>query len=128
MAIGKAARRVFLTPGLEVVTTKSADEEAFEYLPRLSEKHGLDLSEVEKAFALLSNEICDESRCRRRLAAARRLVGEDDADDVALAAVALALKVPIWTNDADFGDAELKVFATAQLLERFGLGVAGLSP
>jgi len=51
------------------------------------------------------------------LPAARQLLANRDPDDVALAALALKLRIPIWSNDRDYEHFPLGCFTTAQLLK-----------
>ncbi len=54
------------------------------------------------------------------LQAARR-IGKRDPDDNDLLALALALDVPIWSNDKDFEAAEIEFYTTARLFKTLGL-------
>ena len=47
--------------------------------------------------------------------AARRMAARDP-DDVPLLALALALEVPVWSNDNDFEEGGVTWFTTAELL------------
>ena len=51
------------------------------------------------------------------IAEARQLLAERDEDDVALAALALKLRIPIWSNDRDYERFPTGVFTTATLLK-----------
>lgn len=55
------------------------------------------------------------------VAEARRYLDKRDPDDVALAALALKLGVPIWSNDNDFEELPLEVFPTAKLSKILGI-------
>ncbi len=101
--IGKAARRVFEgAPGLRVVTTQSTLAEVRRYLPMMAAKYDLNLEKLERDLKLLPLQVFSESHYRSRLAEAGRRLGKRDPDDVALAALALKLEIPIWSNDRDF--------------------------
>jgi predicted nucleic acid-binding protein len=52
---------------------------------------------------------------------ARRRMEARDPDDVPLLALALALKVPIWTHDRDFEVAGVEKYTTARLLTKLGI-------
>ncbi len=121
-AVGNAARRVFTRiPLLEVVTVQSAYSEVLEYLPTMAAKYHVDLSTAQETLALLPIEIIDESVYRNHMAAAHRYVAPRDPDDVPLAALALALGIPIWSNDPDFDDAPIEVYPTAKLIKILGV-------
>ena len=46
---------------------------------------------------------------------ATRLIGEPDPDEAGLLALALALLVPIWTNDRDFETTGVECYTTAKV-------------
>ncbi|NOY64262.1 MAG: PIN domain nuclease, partial [Nitrospirae bacterium] len=52
--------------------------------------------------------------------ASKKLAGIDP-DDIELLALALKLKIPIWSNDHHFQKASIEVSTTAQLLKVLGL-------
>lgn len=52
---------------------------------------------------------------------ASRRIGRRDPDDVEILALALALKVPIWSNDKDFKGTGVEWFTTEALLRRLGI-------
>jgi len=51
---------------------------------------------------------------------ARKRIGKRDPDDVDLLALALELKIPIWSNDGDFEGTGIEWYPTAQLLKKLG--------
>ncbi|MCM3875044.1 MAG: PIN domain-containing protein [Thermoanaerobaculia bacterium] len=120
--IGKAARRIFEgAPGLRVVTTQVTLAEVHRYLPMMAAKYGLDLEKLERDLKLLPLQVFSESQYRSRLAEAGRHLGKRDPDDVGLAALALKLEIPIWSNDRDFEELPLIAYSTARLLKILGL-------
>lgn len=120
-AVGRAARRVFeKSPRVRVVTAEVTMEEVTEYLPAMASQYGLDRQAVEEALKLLSIQIFEERQYRTHLAQARKYLGKRDPDDVALAALALKLRIPIWSNDRDFEAVPLEVYPTAKLLKVLG--------
>jgi predicted nucleic acid-binding protein len=64
---------------------------------------------------------CAVQRYRKFLSEAARLIGKRDPDDVELLALALALGIPIWSNDRDFEVAGVECYTTARLLKKLGL-------
>jgi predicted nucleic acid-binding protein len=121
-AVGHAARRVFeRAPRLIVVTTEANLAEVQEYLPSMSEAYGLDLLEVQEALSGLPLRLFNISWYRSRIPEARRYLQDRDPDDVTLAALALKLQIPIWSNDRDFEGMPIEIYPTATLLKALGL-------
>jgi len=120
--IGKAARRVFDgAPELRVVTCEVTLAEVRQYLPMMAAKYGLSLLKLERDLKLLPLEILSEPRYRGRLADARSHLGRRDPDDIALAAVALTLRIPFWSHDKDLDEVPLERYTTGRLLNALGL-------
>jgi predicted nucleic acid-binding protein len=121
-AVGHAARRVFeRARKLLVVTTEANLTEVQAYLPSMAEAYALDLTEVQEALAALPVKIYSERQYRGRIPQARRYLQKRDPDDVALAALAFKLEIPIWSNDRDFEGLPFDVYPTAKLLKVLGL-------
>jgi predicted nucleic acid-binding protein len=121
-AVGHAARRVFeCVPRLLVVTTEANLAEVQAYLPSMSEAYALDLLEVQEALAALPIRFYNVRWYRSRIPEARRYLQGRDPDDVALAALALKLQIPIWSNDRDFEGMPIETYPTAKLLKALGL-------
>ena len=120
---GKAARRVFeIEPPLDVITTEATITEVEEYLPEFAERYGLDQSQLEAALALLPVRRFSESDYISHLKDAQKYLNKRDPDDVDLAALALRLRVPIWSNDKDFSELpDVDTYTTAKLLAAFGI-------
>jgi len=57
-----------------------------------------------------------EHQYAEQLSAAHEFIAARDEDDVALAALALKLRVPIWSNDRDYARFVYGQYTTAQLL------------
>lgn len=120
-AIGKAAQRVFHETSLVVVTTEEVLDEVREYLAELAVAYGLTEEEAEAHLAALPIVAYPESTYQRSLAEARRYLGQRDPDDVGLAALALHLRIPVWSNDKDFRVVPVDLYPTAKLLKVLGL-------
>ncbi|MGA7615387.1 MAG: PIN domain-containing protein [Thermoanaerobaculia bacterium] len=118
----RAAARVFeKAPELIVVTTDSVIAEIEEYIPEFAARYGLDVEQMREELENLPVERYGERDYSSRLEEAERYLAHRDPDDVALAALALALGVPIWSNDNDFVALPLEVYPTAKLLKILGI-------
>jgi predicted nucleic acid-binding protein len=118
---GRAAHRVFSHPDLVIVTTDANASEVQEYLPEFARRYGIAEDILLDVFQLLPIEIYSKRDYSTHLLAARALLGERDPDDVPLAALALKLGIPIWSNDRDYDDFPNGVFTTARLLKLLGV-------
>lgn len=118
---GKAARRVFEAPELIVVTTEQNVAEIREYVPYFAARYLLPEEVLLEVLELLPVRVYAEHEYAGALEAARRLLGDRDEDDVALAALALTLGIPIWSNDRDYEHFPNGVFPTARLLKALGM-------
>ena len=116
--IGKAALRVFLRSPLAVVATACNVAEVEEYLPRLAEQHGMVPEMLEAQLRILPVTVYQERFYREHVREAGRLLAGRDPDDVHLLALALKLRVPIWSNDRDLEGLPVEVFTTARLPKR----------
>lgn len=114
---GKAARRVFNSTELIVVTTDQNLDEVREYIPEFAARYGLPDDLLLETLALLPIIVYQEPDYANELSHARQLIAHRDPDDVALAALALMLRIPVWSNDRDFRDFPNGVFTTAELLK-----------
>ncbi len=119
--IGKAALRVFTAPGLEILSTRPTLAEVAEYLPHMASSYGIQAQLLEGQFRLLRLKEIPVEGYRRFLPEAGRRLARRDPDDVELLALALALRIPVWSNDSDFRGAGVRLFTTAQLLKVLGV-------
>jgi predicted nucleic acid-binding protein len=118
----RAAWRVFdEAPDLVVVTTEHTIAEIEEYLPVFAARYDLDVAVLREALEMLPVERYSESDYHSHVAEAHRYLGGRDPDDVPLAALALKLGVPVWSNDNDFKELPLDLYPTARLLKILGL-------
>ena len=101
----------------QVFTPATAHDEVFEYLPSLARKRRLDLDTLLLAGAALPNAIVERSEYEVNLSPGRRRIGKRDPDDIDVLALALTLKLPVWSNDNDFEDAGVEWYTTAELLK-----------
>jgi predicted nucleic acid-binding protein len=118
----RAAWRVFETlPDLVVVTTEVALAEVHEYVPEFAQRYGFDVDLLHEAVELLPVVRYSEADYVTHKREATKYLGRRDPDDVHLAALALKLGIPVWSNDRDFSELPVKVFTTAQLLKMLGI-------
>ncbi len=120
-AIGGAAQRVFHETDIEVVTTEGVLDKVRKYLVELAVENGLTQEEAQGNLAALPIVAYTEAVYRKRLAEARRYLNKRDPDDGGLAALALHLGIPVWSNDKDFRVVPVELYPTAKLLKVLGL-------
>jgi predicted nucleic acid-binding protein len=121
--IGKAALRVFETPGVEVHATRFNADEVEEYLPRMADKYGLPLPLLELQWRLLPFQLHTVGSYQEHLDWALGLLSDRDPDDAHPLALARALGLPLWSNDRDLQGLGVECLPTAKLLsllERMG--------
>ena len=119
---GRAARRIFeKAPQLIVLTTEANIAEVEEYLPEFAKRYGIELEILLDVLALLPIQRYSESAYISHLRHARKLLETRDPDDVHLAALALKLEIPIWSNDNDLTVLPVPVYTTARLLKILGV-------
>jgi predicted nucleic acid-binding protein len=114
---GKAALRVFLKEELEIITTEFNIEEVNEYFSVMSEKYDLSKEILESQLKLLPLKVFSSAHYADFLSKARKKMSGKDQDDVELLALALRMKIPVWTNDRDFRNTGVQTYTTAQLLK-----------
>lgn len=89
-----------------------------EYAPHLARKRALAIDRVLLAVATLPVRIVAREEYAPALTRASRQIGKRDPDDIDTLALALHLRVPVWSNDNDFEDAGVEWYTTAELIER----------
>lgn len=114
---GKAARRVFANSELIVVTTEQNIAEVQEYIPEFAARYQLPEELLLEVLGLLPITVYAAYEYTDEIPAARHLLAGRDEDDVALAALALKLRIPIWSNDRDYEGFPTGIFTTATLLK-----------
>jgi len=114
---GKAALRVFLVQGIEIVTTEFNVSEVRKYIDFIAEKYRLSAEILESQLKLLPLLIYQRIFYEDFLDKASKRLAESDQDDVELLALSLKLKVPVWSNDRHFQHSGVEVYPTAKLLK-----------
>lgn len=100
----------------EILTTEATLAEVEEYAGQLARKRRLDVDVVLLAAATLPVTTVPRTVYASSLAEARKRIGRRDPDDVELLALAIQLKLPVWSNDNDFEDTGVVWHTTASLL------------
>ncbi len=114
---GGAALKVFLEPKIEVITTQFNIDEVLEYIPRMALKYHLEKESLLLQLKMLPLRIMDEAEYEQEMSQAAKLLENKDPDDIPLLALALQQKIPVWSNDKDFENLPVPVYATARLLK-----------
>ncbi len=118
---GRAARRVFAHQELIVVTTEHNIAEVEEYIPQFATRYGITVELLIEVLEVLPVIVVPEAEYASGLRAANAFIAHRDPDDVALAALALKLRIPIWSNDRDYASFVHGSYTTAQLLKMLGI-------
>ena len=119
--LGHAALRVFTVTDVSVLTTQGVLQEVREYLPLVAKQYDMIPQALEGQLRLLAVRECEPEEYAAKLETAKRVIARRDPDDVDLLALALALGVPVWSNDNDFKEAGVEWYTTARLLRRLGV-------
>ena len=105
----------------EILTTESALAEVGVYAVVLAKKRKLSPDLLLLAVASLPVTVVEQSVYERSLSEARRRIGRRDPDDIEILALAIQLKIPLWSNDNDFEDAGVPWYTTRDLLRELKL-------
>jgi predicted nucleic acid-binding protein len=120
--LGGRAKVVLSHPKIEgIFTTEITLSEVEEYVILLARKRRLSLDTLLLAVATLPVSVVERETYARAVVLARRLIGQRDPDDIEILALALHLKIPLWSNDNDFRDTGVEWYTTAELLQRLGI-------
>ena len=120
--LGGRAKLVLSHPEIEgIFTTEVTLSEVEEYVILLARKRRLSLDTLLLAVATLPVSVVERETYARAVVQARRLIGQRDPDDIEILALALHLKIPLWSNDNDFRDTGVEWYTTAELLQRLGI-------
>ncbi len=92
--------------------------EVEEYAAALARRKRLPADIVLLAVAAMPVTVVEPSS---RLPRARKLIARRDPDDVDVLALALHLKIPLWSNDKDFQGTGIELLTTEALLRRLRL-------
>lgn len=116
--IGGRAGLVIAAPrGPSCVAAEAVWEEVAEHLPALATRRSLDASVLLAALSVMPVDWHPESVYVSRRTEAERLIAHRDPEDWPTVALALALSLPIWSQDKDLCVTDLPVFTTGELLD-----------
>jgi len=115
-AVGKAAARVFSDFEVEVHATRFNCDEVEEYLPELARKYGLSADLASLRWGLLPLRVHEEADYAGQFGSAAARMEARDPDDAHPLALAMALDLPVWSNDDDLLDVGVPRLTTAELL------------
>jgi predicted nucleic acid-binding protein len=105
----------------EILTTENTLAEVREYAVVLAKKKNLPADILLLAVTSLPVTVIDRAAYEGSLSEAKRRIGRRDPDDIETLALAIQLKIPLWSNDNDFEDTGVGWFTTRELLRELGL-------
>lgn len=114
---GLAASKALATP-VRLHTARFTWDEAMHYLPSFVTRYGVDPEIMKERSEQLDIRIWEKPSYRAQMVKAA--VFMKDPDDVELAALALHLKAPVWSNDNHFKDFPTGRYTTAEILKKLG--------
>ncbi|MFN0168381.1 MAG: PIN domain-containing protein [Bryobacteraceae bacterium] len=117
--LGGRANAVLSHPEVEdVFTTEVTFAEVQEYAAQLARKKRLSLELVLLAMAALPVRIVSRDEYAASVRLAEKKIGKRDPDDVEILALAIHLRIPVWSNDNDFEGTRVEWYTTARLLKK----------
>ena len=116
-SLGGRTRRVFSRPDWSFFTTASVMAEVAEHAPLIASRRGLILEDVETTLRSLPVAVVPDDDFVEYLLEAQRQIGSRDPDDITLLALALAMQIPLWSNDKDFSVAAIELWTTDALMK-----------
>lgn len=120
--IGGRARLVIASPrGPACVSAEAVAGEIYRHIPRLATKRKLDPSLLYAALLAMPIDWQPPYVYEPRREEALARIGSRDPDDWPTLALALALEVPVWSQDKDFSIASVHVVTTGNLLDALDL-------
>jgi predicted nucleic acid-binding protein len=119
--LGGWAREILFQKRLAFFSPQTTLFEVEKYLPLVAQK--LDRAELDlfREFELLPVTAVQPHVYESELSRASQLIGWRDPKDVPVLALALRLRLPVWTEDRDFENLPgVSVYKTADLLQLAG--------
>ena len=115
--LGGQAREVLFSGKITCVSSQHTLFEVEKYLPHVANRIGRNELDLWREFQLLPVIAIQPREYDSELPRATKLIGQRDPKDVHVLALALRLKLPIWTDDRDFeGLPDVSIHKTADLL------------
>ena len=112
---------MFAHTELIVVTTEHNVGEVEEYIPEFAARYNVPEELLIEVLEVLPVIVVPKAEYVFEIPAAEAFIADRDEDDVALAALALKLRVPIWSNDRDYESFAHGWYTTARLLKVLGV-------
>ncbi len=100
--IGGVSREVFFKRTFRFATSEFTIEEVRKFIPYISDKSGVEISEIERALSLLPLKIYKRKDYINKVREAEKLIKHLDEKDVDVLALSMKLNVPLWTHDRHF--------------------------
>jgi predicted nucleic acid-binding protein len=116
---GRAARKA-LWSEIEVYTTEYTWSEVEEYLPYFIDRYDIPMAFAYQTLQSAPVEVKEQRFYTSQMPRAKEYMKERDPDDVDVAALALTLDAPVWSNDNHFKNFPTGRYTTAQLLKILG--------
>ena len=120
--LGGRAKLIVRSPEVsEILTASVTFAEVEEYAEVLARKKRLPADILLLALAALPVTVVEASGYASSLPAARKLIARRDPDDVDILALAMKLRLPLWSNDRDFEGTGVELLTTEALLRHLGI-------
>jgi predicted nucleic acid-binding protein len=120
--LGGRARDVLFSGTIAFFAPQHTLFEVARYLPYVARTIGRAELDLFREFELLPVVAAQPGEYDSQMELATQLIGRRDPKDVHVLALALQLRLPIWTEDRDFdGLPNVTVFRTSDLLALIGL-------
>lgn len=116
--IGGRARLVIASPhGPQCVATNVIAEEIARHLPKLAAKRRLNEQTLLAALHAMPIDWRPPADYEDQREDAHSRIAHRDPDDWPTVALALKLELPVWSQDKDLDDTDLKIYTTGELLD-----------
>lgn len=116
--IGGRARLIFTdSRAPRCIATDTVASEVMEYLPELAARRGLRADVLRAALAAMPVDWQPLGSYAAFREDALDRIGQRDPDDWPTLALALALGLPVWSQDRDFEQVGVRVYTTGELLD-----------
>ena len=120
--LGGRAKLVLESPHVEeVLTAVPTFAEVEEYASLLAQRKRLSSDLVLLALAAMPVTVVQQSQYASALRRARKLIAHRDPDDVDILALALHLRLPLWSNDRDLEGTGVELLTTEAALRKLGI-------